>query len=445
MLSAVPIAFLLLSGGQAFRGPAHAEMKEMTIKPDQKAEAQKSNKTGSLRGRVPAVAAVAQPACDWQCYLNKNPDLQNVFGKNNVGAAAIHFENHGKDEFRDCTCSAAAFTAHVGMTNASVRGMTNASVGVGYPGLVGQTIALHNAVHNRFMRLNGETADTSDTKGANELPDDWTWERFKVVNAGNGQVALYNQVHKRYLRMHTDKMDGSGTKDSADQLPCDWTWERFTVIDTGDGNIALHNTMHNRFARVNGNKMDCSDIHTAHNIPGGWSWERQKVVVDVPGTHPPGPVPPVVAQPPVHCPLLVIGQTVAFHNVIHMRYARLRGKSADGSDQRRANDLPGGWQWERFKVVDAGGGQVALWSRAHNRYLRMHGNYMDGSAKRGENDLPGGWTWERFTPVAVGAGNIALHNTVHNRFMRLNGKRLDCGPHNRKKPKRWEFFFVVRG
>merc|ERR1711998_783244 len=45
-------------------------------------------------------------ACNWQCYLNRYPDLQRAFGKHNTKAAAAHWKAHGKKEGRKCTCPA---------------------------------------------------------------------------------------------------------------------------------------------------------------------------------------------------------------------------------------------------------------------------------------------------------------------------------------------------
>ena len=62
------------------------------------------------------------------------------------------------------------------------------------------------------MHENGNM-DASGSKGKDELPSDWTWERFKVVDGGNGQWALWNPIHNRYMRLHSDgNMDGSGHK-----------------------------------------------------------------------------------------------------------------------------------------------------------------------------------------------------------------------------------------
>merc|ERR1719502_1824814 len=43
-------------------------------------------------------------ACDRQCYLNRNPDLVNAFGKDNVVAAKDHYYQWGWKEGRDCGC-----------------------------------------------------------------------------------------------------------------------------------------------------------------------------------------------------------------------------------------------------------------------------------------------------------------------------------------------------
>jgi len=42
--------------------------------------------------------------CDWQCYLDRYPDLQQLHGSSNVAAAAEHYMRTGRSEARDCTC-----------------------------------------------------------------------------------------------------------------------------------------------------------------------------------------------------------------------------------------------------------------------------------------------------------------------------------------------------
>merc|ERR1719163_892334 len=48
-----------------------------------------------------------KPGCNWQCYLDRYPDLQKAFGKTNVKRAEKHWKDHGKKEKRECRCSSA--------------------------------------------------------------------------------------------------------------------------------------------------------------------------------------------------------------------------------------------------------------------------------------------------------------------------------------------------
>jgi hypothetical protein len=140
--------------------------------------------------------------------------------------------------------------------------------------IVGACIAFHCNVHNRFIRMHGGDMDASGHMAASSLPGGWTWERFKVVDAGNGQLAFHNSVHNRFMRMNNNRdMDGSGTR-AANQLPTGWTWERFTVVSAGNGQAALHNKVHNRFVRLNGGGADASGTAGDNQLPTGWTWER---------------------------------------------------------------------------------------------------------------------------------------------------------------------------
>merc|ERR1711988_1033382 len=49
-------------------------------------------------------ASAGGPVCNWQCYLDRYPDLQDAFGAANTASARIHYHNHGQSEGRDCTC-----------------------------------------------------------------------------------------------------------------------------------------------------------------------------------------------------------------------------------------------------------------------------------------------------------------------------------------------------
>ncbi len=117
----------------------------------------------------------------------------------------------------------------------------------------GSIIALHSTEHNRFVRMNGNgKMDSTDQHSWKFLPSGWTWERFRVVDVGNGDIALHCAAHNRFMRMNEKEyiMDRSKVKDW-DKFPSGWKRERFRVVDAGNGEIALHCAYFNRFVWLN--------------------------------------------------------------------------------------------------------------------------------------------------------------------------------------------------
>merc|ERR550537_1854284 len=106
---------------------------------------------------------------------------------------------------------------------------------------------------------NNKDMDRSDVKGANELPGGWTCERFKIIDAGNGEIAFWSTIHKRFVQMKKRNMKTKNPDLGDEVLKPTWTWERFTVVDAGGGQVAFHNKKWNRFIRLNNGGMDSSD------------------------------------------------------------------------------------------------------------------------------------------------------------------------------------------
>merc|ERR1719409_2066492 len=174
--------------------------------------------------------------------------------------------------------------------------------------------------------------DVSPIWSWKRLPRGWKWERFTVVNAGNGQIALHNKVHNRFIRMRNNgRMDASARR-AASQLPRGWTWERLTVVRYG-----------------------CRRVRKRRPRPRPRRPRRKRPVRRIrwrPGRLLPG--------------------CVALHNKVHNRFVRMNNKrDMDVSPRKAWNRMPRGWNWERFRIVKAGNGQIALHSRVHNRFIRM--------------------------------------------------------------------------
>lgn len=280
------------------------------------------------------------------------------------------------------------------------QGLMQYGVGSVVPA-AGSMIALHCAIHNRFLIMSDKDMG-SKAKDVDKLPADWTEARFTVVNAGNGQIALHNAKWNRFVKMNGN--DGDLLRSlavPASAYPSDWTWEKFTVVDVGNGEVGLHNSLHNRYIRITDSTADASGHAGADGLLHGWTWERFKIV---------------------HLqPYLVPGSIVAFHCKSHNRFLRMNNQAdMDVSGTMDVDKFPGPWTWERFTVVDVGSGQVALHSPIWNRFVQLaHTGDAEASAEKDANHLPSNWHGARFAVVPAGNDEFALHNPHYNRALRM--------------------------
>jgi len=145
----------------------------------------------------------------------------------------------------------------------------------------GNVIALHCVCRNRFIRMEGEAVNAGGgPMDFDKFPADWQWERFTVVDAGNGEFALHSGVFNRYVRLIGDRVDSQGGVKGKNELPREWNSERFTLVDAGDGLVALHSNSHNRFMRMDdhlsvnakGGVRDCD------SLPDCWGAERFRIL-----------------------------------------------------------------------------------------------------------------------------------------------------------------------
>ena len=144
---------------------------------------------------------------------------------------------------------------------------------------IGKTIGLRNPTHKRFVRMtNTGVMDASAER--DHLPDDWTWERFEVVDAGREMIALHNTQQNRFITMTGTWVTHSKLWNEY-ELPAPGTPEspeRFRVVDAGNDEIALHNGGTNRFLRMNDYlQIDTSGVLDWSSLPAHWTWERFQV------------------------------------------------------------------------------------------------------------------------------------------------------------------------
>ena len=233
------------------------------------------------------------------------------------------------------------------------------------------------------------------------------WEIFTVKTLpqfGNNVIALYGHF-KRYLRGRNNKktIDQSGVRPDYNSYPNGWAWERWWVEDVGGGKIALR-SFHDTYLRANKNGwMDQSPtIAKGKTIPHQWQWERFT---------------PVFIAPPKYMEPFKNGRRLRL-KTYRNRYISMR---SNGRDVHQAG--AGAWEIFTVKTLPQFGNNVIALYGHHKRYLRAHGNKktIDQSGGRPNyNSYPNGWTWERWVVVDKGGGKIAL-KSFHNTYLRAHG------------------------
>ena len=83
----------------------------------------------------------------------------------------------------------------------------------------------------------------------NQLPKEWEWERFKIIDAGNDEIALYNVNLKRFILMNqNNEMKASESTDENKELT---DYEKFKIINQGNREIGLYSKINNRYLKLN--------------------------------------------------------------------------------------------------------------------------------------------------------------------------------------------------
>ena len=62
-------------------------------------------------------------------------------------------------------------------------------------------------------------------------------------------------------------MAATGVTDIKPDFPYGHTFERFAVVDAGNGKVALHNAFSNRFVKMAGDQMTVSPIQAGSSCP----------------------------------------------------------------------------------------------------------------------------------------------------------------------------------
>ncbi|CAE7300245.1 unnamed protein product, partial [Symbiodinium sp. CCMP2456] len=271
----------------------------------------------------------------------------------------------------------------------------------------GTTVGIHNRFFSQYLNIHAHLAVHSSHTHPFEsgYPAGWIWERFTVIDAGNGEIALHHQRTNSFLGVNAHGM--YGIHRAASQLPAGWLDQRFEVVTISNGYFGLFNRHSKNYLSVGHNHGTYIFHSPTKDLPLGYTHQQFRAhLVE---------------------PLLKPGAIVVLWNSAHQKYMRMHGGDVDvGGFQPHPTAFHPSWHMEQFIVVDGGNGEVALWSWMYQRFLTMeaepHAHLNGGvrsSAPRSMDDLPDDWTWERFQVVPFEHGLIALYNAHHNRFLRM--------------------------
>lgn len=275
----------------------------------------------------------------------------------------------------------------------------------------GTMVALYSKKHRRYIKVSnrrrGRDLGSTGKMNARDLKKTWDREYFTVVDAGNGEVAFHNPRFNRFIRMQSKtNMDMSGDRAT---LPGGWKSERFTPVNAGKGEIALYCRAHRRFVqmRPNGSMRPKDKDLNADDLSPTWTYERFTVVQGHPYFY------------------LEPGSVVAFRCNKHHRFMRMTSGGMSRSAIHGAYKPSSRRSYTYFKVVDAGGGLIALHSAKYNRFVAMTSDgSVRASAKKSALELPDDWTSLRFAVVPAGNEQIALHNPWRGRFISMSKKDM---------------------
>mmetsp|Transcript_33947 Transcript_33947/g.79011 ORF Transcript_33947/g.79011 Transcript_33947/m.79011 type:complete len:349 (-) Transcript_33947:93-1139(-) len=147
------------------------------------------------------------------------------------------------------------------------------------------------------------------------------------------------------------------------------------------------------------------------------------------------------------------GGKIGLHNSLNNRFLKMSGGSMMTSPIKAASNLPvPGWESEYFEIIDGGNGEVGLYNRHHQRFVSMSGGgVIYGSPQRGDT-LPHDWYDQRFflvpaRPYLVPGSVVALYSGSNQNYLRLKEHGMDGHrpPHPPHFPSNWgwEKFKVV--
>ncbi len=145
------------------------------------------------------------------------------------------------------------------------------------PSLIGKTIALESVANGKHARTDSTLDSTNWPLVANSSGTIGTWKKFKVIDAGGGQVAFLAQGNGKYVC--ADWLLGASCPLNANRTAIG-PWEKFTIVNNSDNTISLKALVNGKYVTAD---MNANSTHWPLNATGNSIGAWQKFTVT---THP---------------------------------------------------------------------------------------------------------------------------------------------------------------
>lgn len=152
----------------------------------------------------------------------------------------------------------------------------------------GRYVSFYHIKSGTFLEMSGEDGNYSarpvvcaeyDPMDEAEILHNRSNARFKVVDAGNGDIALYCPTTRRFLRVQNGRMEGLGGEQDGETLPDNWPSEifyanflgppeRFNSPTYASRIVSIHNVHHDVFVKVIGEAINLTVDVTTTELSG---------------------------------------------------------------------------------------------------------------------------------------------------------------------------------
>jgi mannan endo-1,4-beta-mannosidase len=231
-----------------------------------------------------------------------------------------------------------------------------------------------------------------------------TWEQYRLVNAGNGLVALQANANNLFVSAWNDPNQPLEARAAAVN-----TWEEYQMGTFGAPSPTATPTP--TFTSV---------VVPPSDTPTAASPSATPTLTQVPPTYTPTALPPSpTSTPTAVLPTLTptpaagapIGKTIWLKSQMNGLYVSAWTATANAPLQARSTAVN---TWERFTVVDAGNGLIALQANANNLYVSAWTATANAPLEARAATVN---TWEKFKWIDDGNGSISLQAQANNDYV----------------------------